>query len=52
TPFFFLFILQFLSPENFEFVMHHPEGRPILYYLITSESIGMLIIWALMKKVK
>ncbi|OIQ25102.1 type II secretion system F family protein [uncultured Vibrio sp.] len=52
TPFFFLFILQFLSSENFEFVMHHPEGRPILYYLITSESIGMLIIWALMKKVK
>lgn len=52
TPFFFLFILQFLSRENFEFVMYHPEGRPILYYLIISESIGMLIIWALMKKVK
>jgi len=52
TPFFFLFILQFLSPENFEFVMFHPEGRPILYYVIISESIGMLIIWMLMKKVK
>ncbi|WP_394125378.1 type II secretion system F family protein [Vibrio hepatarius] len=52
TPFFFLFILQFLSPENFEFVMFHPEGRPILYYVIISESIGMFIIWLLMKKVK
>ncbi|MFM2589806.1 type II secretion system F family protein [Vibrio sp. TBV020] len=52
TPFFFLFILQFLSPENFEFVMFHPEGKPILYYVIISESIGMFIIWMLMKKVK
>ncbi len=52
TPFFFLFILQFLSPENFEFVMFHPEGRPILYYLLISESMGMAIIWALMKRVK
>ncbi|RTZ14461.1 pilus assembly protein TadB [Vibrio aquaticus] len=52
TPFFFLFILQFLSPENFEFVMFHPEGRPILYYMVSSEAIGMFIIWMLMKKVK
>lgn len=52
TPFFFLFILQFLSPENFEFVMFNPEGRPLLYYLVISEAIGMAIIWALMKRVK
>ncbi|MCF6454701.1 type II secretion system F family protein [Vibrio sp. MMG022] len=52
TPFFFLFILQFLSPENFEFVMFNPEGRPLLYYLVSSEAIGMAIIWALMKSVK
>lgn len=51
-PFFFLFILQFLSPENFEFVMFTPQGRPILYYLVLSESIGMTIIWALMRGVK
>lgn len=52
TPFFFLFMLQFLSPENYEFVMFHPEGRPLLYYLLISESVGMSIIWALMNKVK
>ncbi|MFQ0978632.1 type II secretion system F family protein [Vibrio campbellii] len=52
TPFFFLFILQFLSPENFEFVMFNPGGRPLLYYLVISEAIGMAIIWALMKRVK
>jgi tight adherence protein B len=52
TPFFFLFILQYLSPENYEFVMFHAEGRPILYYVLISESIGMLIIWALLKGTK
>lgn len=52
TPFFFLFILQYLSPENYEFVMFHAEGKPILYYVIISESIGMLIIWALLKGTK
>lgn len=52
TPFFFLFILQFLSPENYEFVMFHAEGRPILYYVLISEAIGMLIIWGLLKGAK
>ncbi|MUK43111.1 pilus assembly protein TadB [Aliivibrio fischeri] len=52
TPFFFLFILQFLSPENYEFVMFHAEGRPILYYVLISEAIGMLIIWCLLKGTK
>ncbi|MGN2611054.1 type II secretion system F family protein [Aliivibrio fischeri] len=52
TPFFFLFILQFFSPENYEFVMFHAEGRPILYYVLISEAIGMLIIWCLLKGTK
>ncbi|MUK30476.1 pilus assembly protein TadB [Aliivibrio fischeri] len=52
TPFFFLFILQFLSPENYEFVMFHAEGRPILYYVLISEAIGMLIILGLLKGTK
>lgn len=52
TPFFFLFILQYLSPENYEFVMFHTEGRPILYYVLISEAIGMLIIWGLLKGTK
>lgn len=51
-PFIFLFMLQFLSPENFEFVMFNPAGRPILYYVLISETIGMLIIWLLMTRVK
>lgn len=51
-PFFFLFILQYLSPDNFEFVMFHPSGRPILYYVLISEIIGILIVWGLMKSVR
>lgn len=51
-PFIFLFLLQYLSPENFEFVMFHPSGRPILYYVLASEAIGIFIIWTLMKGVK
>ena len=51
-PFFFLFILQYLSPENYDFVMNHPKGQPILYYMLISEAIGIGIIWSLMKGVR
>ncbi|PMN71903.1 type II secretion system F family protein [Enterovibrio norvegicus] len=52
-PFFFLFvIMRFLSPENYDFVMNDPNGRPILYYTLASEAIGMAIIAALMRSVK
>ncbi|NOJ24261.1 type II secretion system F family protein [Vibrio coralliilyticus] len=51
-PFFFLFLLQYISPDNFEFVMFHPDGRPVLYYVMISECIGMGLIWLLMKGVR
>lgn len=51
-PFTFLFMLQYLSPDNYEFVMFHEDGRPILYYMLGSEFIGISIIWMLMKGVK
>ncbi|NOH36012.1 type II secretion system F family protein [Vibrio chagasii] len=51
-PFFFLTLLQYISPENFEFVIFNPEGRPILYYVIISECVGIGIIWLLMKSVR
>jgi len=51
-PFFFLFILKYLSPENYEFVMFAPQGKPILYYVLISEFIGITIVWSLMKGVK
>lgn len=51
-PFCFLFLLQYLSPENYEYVMFNPGGRPILYYVIISEAIGIGIVWFLMKGVR
>lgn len=51
-PFFFLFVLQYLSPENFEFVMFDPDGKVILYYVLISEAIGIAIVWGLMKSVR
>ncbi|UAX43234.1 type II secretion system F family protein [Pasteurella canis] len=46
---FFLF-MQFSMPENFDFLINHPDGRVILYYVFGSELLGMFIIWWLMRK--
>ncbi|USD67760.1 type II secretion system F family protein [Vibrio sp. SCSIO 43136] len=51
-PFLFLFGMQYMSPENFQFVIHDPAGRMILYYLIGSEAIGMGIIWFLIRGIR
>ncbi len=51
-PFIFLIMLQFLSPENYDFVMFNDDGRPVLYYVIISELIGLSIIKLLMKGIK
>lgn len=51
-PFIFLYMLQYLSPENYEFVMFNQAGRPILYYVIISETIGIFIVTMLMRGVR
>jgi len=51
-PFIFLLLMQYISPLNYEFVMFSDEGRPILYYVLISEAIGMTIIAALLKGVR
>lgn len=48
-PFTVLFMLQYISPENFEFLVFDPAGKPILYYMIGSEVLGLSIIWMLMR---
>ncbi len=50
-PCIFLVLMQYISPENYEFVMFDPAGRPILYYVLASEFIGISIVWGLMKGV-
>jgi tight adherence protein B len=51
-PIGFMFFMQFISPQNFDFVMNDPAGKPILYYVLASEFIGLLIVWSLMKSVE
>lgn len=51
-PFLFLFGMKYMSPENFDFVIHDEGGRMILYYLIGSETIGMAIIWFLIRGIR
>ncbi|PWI35234.1 pilus assembly protein TadB [Vibrio albus] len=51
-PFIFLFIMQYISAENYEYVMFNDAGRPILYYMLISEFIGISIVWGLMKRVR
>ncbi|RTZ15589.1 pilus assembly protein TadB [Vibrio aquaticus] len=48
-PFTVLFMLQYISPENFEFLIFDPAGKPILYYVIGSEVAGLSMIWMLMR---
>ncbi|PAF43369.1 type II secretion system F family protein [Helicobacter sp. 11S03491-1] len=49
-PFAFLILMKFISPDNFDYIMHDPQGRYILYYFLISEGIGMGIILFLMRK--
>lgn len=49
-PVLFLFGMKFFNPENFDFIMNDSVGRLILYYVISSEIIGVLIIWFLLKR--
>jgi len=51
-PFFFLLLMRFLMPENYQFIMENDSGRVVLYYLLISEAIGMAIIYRLFKSVK
>ncbi len=49
-PLFFFFFMKFQMPDNFNYIITDPKGRLVLYYVLGSESLGMGIIWWLMKK--
>lgn len=49
-PLMFFCGMKYFSPENFNFIVHDPTGQLVLYYVIASETIGMIIIWILLKK--
>lgn len=51
-PFFFIIMMKFLMPENFNFLFNDTYGRYILYYVLASEAVGIVIISALMRGIK
>lgn len=52
VPFLFLILMRIFSPDNFEFIMSNPQGRMLLYYMLISETIGILIVWGLMRSAR
>lgn len=51
-PLIFMIIISYISPGNIEFVLHDPDGRYLLYYVIGSELFGLSIIAFLMRGVR
>lgn len=50
-PFFFLGLMRWLSPENFNFLFENPTGHLLVGYMIGSEFVGWLVIQLLLKGV-
>ncbi|GAM61486.1 flp pilus assembly protein tadB [Vibrio ishigakensis] len=51
-PFAFMLLLNWINPQDLNFVLFHPDGRWILYYLLFSEGTGMFIVWWLVKSIR
>lgn len=47
----FFFFLKFLSPENFDVLLHDPTGQMLLYYCIASELLGLFWVWTMINKI-
>ncbi|EGU43672.1 type II secretion system F family protein [Vibrio splendidus] len=51
-PLIFMIILSQINPSNVDFVLHDPEGRVVLFYVLGSELIGLFIVWLLVRGVR
>ncbi|MDN2480403.1 type II secretion system F family protein [Vibrio agarivorans] len=51
-PLLFAVILSYINPSHIEYILHDPEGRLVLYYVVGSEVLGLFIVWLLVKRVK
>lgn len=47
----FFFFLKFLSPENFDVLLHDPTGQMLLYYCIACELLGLFWVWTMINKI-
>ena len=51
-PMIFMVLLNYINPENIDFILHDPSGRVLLYYVVGSEFLGLFIVWLLVKGVR
>lgn len=51
-PVIFMFLLNYINPDDVDFVLTNPEGRLVLYYVLGSEFIGLFIVWLLVRGVR
>lgn len=51
-PLIFMLILNYVNPDNVEFVLYDPEGRLVLFYVLGSELFGLFIVWLLVRGVR
>ncbi|MCE3220298.1 MULTISPECIES: type II secretion system F family protein [Vibrio] len=51
-PLIFMIILNYVNPDNVNFVLYDPSGRIVLFYVLGSELFGLFIVWLLVRGVR
>lgn len=51
-PLIFTVILNYVNPANVDFVLNDPQGQYVLFYVLSSELIGLSIVWLLVRGVR
>ena len=51
-PVLFMCLLNYINPDDVQFVLTDPKGRMVLYYVLGSEFIGLFIVWLLVRGVR
>ncbi|UTZ29203.1 type II secretion system protein F [Vibrio campbellii] len=51
-PLIFMVMLNYVNPENVNFVLYDPAGRQVLFYVLGSEFFGLFIVWLLVRGVR
>ena len=51
-PLIFMIMLNYVNPENGNFVLYDPAGRQVLFYVLGSEFFGLFIVWLLVRGVR
>ena len=51
-PFVFMVILNYINPDNVNYVLYDESGRVVLFYVLGSELFGLFIVWLLVRGVR